>query len=97
MIATAEQMGFLLVSSSSIPLCRRVPPIDLAEVEPIEEAVALFYGDEEAYSYHGFEFAQAVLERFPGVELAEPVLQRKNDVRQLQLAVLFWRSACSVG
>lgn len=68
MIATAEQMGFLLVSSSSIPLCRRVPPIDLAEVEPIEEAVALFYGDEEAYSYHGFEFAQAVLERRAGGE-----------------------------
>lgn len=59
---TARQMGFMLISSSAVPFCRRVPPVDLAGNKTIDEAVAVFHGPDECYGYHSFEFAQAILE-----------------------------------
>jgi hypothetical protein len=65
---TAEQMGFVLTAGSSIPLCRRHPPLTLPEAARIEEAVVPFFGPDEAYGFHSFEFAQAILERRGGAE-----------------------------
>lgn len=68
MEACAREMGFMLLSSSSISLCRRTPVVDLGGTRRVEEAIGFFFGDEEAYSYHGFEFAQAILEHREGGE-----------------------------
>lgn len=79
---TAAEMGFMLFSSSSIPLCKRVPPVDLGGRERINEAVAVFHGGDEAYGYHSFEFAQAVIERRAGGEsgVAAITVYRDDDV-----------------
>ena len=77
---TAKQMGFMLVSSSSIPLCRRQPLVDLAGTQKVTEAVAPFYGPDEAYGYHSFEFAQAILERRVGGETGvEAITVHRGD------------------
>ena len=77
---TADEMGFMLFSSSSIPLCRRVPPVDLAGRDRVEEAVTLFYGPDECYGYHSFEFAQAIVERRAGGETGvEAITVHRGD------------------
>jgi hypothetical protein len=65
---TASDMGFILFSSSSIPLCKRVPEVDLARQQRIDESVSIFFGGDEAYGYHSFEFVQAIIERRAGGE-----------------------------
>ncbi len=59
---TACDMGFMFLSSSSIPLCQRVPELYLTSGHRVDEAVAVFYGGDEAYGYHSYEFVQAILE-----------------------------------
>lgn len=65
---TASEMGFMLFSSSTISLCKRVPEVDLAEKQRVEESVAIYFGEDEAYGYHSFEYVQAILERRAGGE-----------------------------
>ncbi len=80
MVATAEQMGFVLTSSSSIPLCLRVPQVELGGKIGIEEGVAIFYGGDEVYGYHGYEFVQAIVERRAGGETGvEGITVYQND------------------
>ena len=64
---TADDMGFMLCSGSSIPLCQRRPPLDLSGAT-ITDAVATFFGDDEAYGYHSLEYAQALVEKRAGGE-----------------------------
>jgi len=82
MDACADELGFMLISSSSVPLCRYAPDVDLAGHQAIEEAVIFFFGDEEAYGYHGFEFGQAILERRAGGETGTNTVTvyRSDDV-----------------
>ena len=82
---TARDLEFMLLSSSSIPLCRRVPPIELGGRQ-VDEAVAIFYGQDEAYGYHSYEFVQALIECRSGGETGVDAITvyRDDDVwRQL--------------
>ena len=82
---TARDLGFMLISSSSIPLCRRAPSIDLTG-RRIENGVAVFYGPDEAYGYHSYEFVQALIEQRAGGETgveAITVYQDEDVWRQL--------------
>ncbi len=85
---TARDMGFVLFSSSSIPLCRRVPQIDLKNLGRIDEAVGVFFGPDEAYGYHGFEFVQAIIEHRAGGEtgVEAATVYRGADVWRQQSA-----------
>ena len=82
MVATAQSLGFMLISSSSIPLCRRIPPLDLAGSKRVKQAMAVFYGPDEAYGYHSYEFVQAIIERRRGGEtgIAAITVHRGDDV-----------------
>lgn len=67
MVRTAQDLGFALMAGSSLPytlpVARRVPA-----GARITDAVALFYGDIEAYGFHSLEMAQCVLETRAGGE-----------------------------
>ncbi|MEM6852787.1 MAG: hypothetical protein AAF593_00075 [Planctomycetota bacterium] len=69
MIERARQLGFEVLSASSIPFCRHDPPIDV-EGDRVDEAVAIFPlvngGKTESYGYHSLEFVQHTLERRAG-------------------------------
>lgn len=67
MAETARRLGFLLFGGSSVPLA--LPgSLDLPAGTPMEEAVCVYQGPEEAYGYHSCEAAQSVLERRAGGE-----------------------------
>jgi hypothetical protein len=68
MYNTAKDMGFMLISSSSIPFVDRYPPIELPLKGKLIEAVTPFFGPDESYGYHSFEFVQAIVETRPGGE-----------------------------
>jgi hypothetical protein len=83
---TARDMGFMLMSSSTIPLCDRVPDIKLPLAGRIIDAVAPFYGGDEVYGYHSYEFVQPILEARPGGEtgIARITCFRDEDVWKQQ-------------
>jgi hypothetical protein len=65
---TARSMGFLLISGSSVPLCPRLPRLEMPDDPRIKDAVVVFCGHDEAYGFHSLEFAQAILEARKGAE-----------------------------
>jgi len=70
MVRTAFEMNFLLFGGSSVPLCRLSAPFRLAQgvKNRQREAVAVFYGPDEAYGYHSLEFVQSLIDSRPGGE-----------------------------
>lgn len=68
MVASAQSMGFPLLGGSSIPHTPLVPKCDLQAGYKPARAVAVYYGDKEAYLYHSLELAQSILEKRAGGE-----------------------------
>lgn len=68
MVNTAKTMGFNLLSGSSIPHTPFVPKFKLEAGYKPAKALAVYYGDKEAYLYHSVEFAQTMLEKRHGGE-----------------------------
>lgn len=64
----AKKIGFPFMAGSSIPLTIRRPALDPPLETPITEAVALGYGDPDAYGFHTLEALQCLVERRTGGE-----------------------------
>jgi hypothetical protein len=68
MVATAEELGFPLMAGSSLPVTRRLPPVDLPLGARVEEALCVGCGWIDGGDFHGFETIQAMVERRRGGE-----------------------------
>ena len=64
----ARKIGFPFMAGSSIPLTVRRPELDPPLESPITEAVALGFGDPDAYGFHTLEAMQCMVERRRGGE-----------------------------
>ncbi|MEO7142423.1 MAG: hypothetical protein ABI165_02870 [Bryobacteraceae bacterium] len=64
----AKKIGFPFMAGSSIPLTIRRPALDPPLETPITEAVAIGYGELDAYGFHTLEGLQCLVERRKGGE-----------------------------
>jgi len=64
----AQELDIPLMAGSSLPLCWRNPFIEHDKDAPIEEALSIGYGGQEAYGYHALETLQCMIERRRGGE-----------------------------
>src|SRR5690606_20765139 len=81
MVNTARQIGFPLLGGSSIPHTPYEPEPNLSRGYKPRKALAIYYGDKEAYQYHSLEFAQSILEKRAGGEagIQAITVYTKND------------------
>ncbi|MFN0166114.1 MAG: hypothetical protein ACKV22_06755, partial [Bryobacteraceae bacterium] len=64
----SRELRFPLIAGTSITLTWRRPALELDLETPIKRAVGYWYGDKEAYGYHGIETFQSMVERRKGGE-----------------------------
>ncbi|MFN7921317.1 MAG: hypothetical protein U0Q16_14545 [Bryobacteraceae bacterium] len=64
----SRELKFPLIAGTSLTLTWRRPALELPLEAPIKRAVGYFYGDREAYGYHGIEIFQGMVERRRGGE-----------------------------
>ncbi len=64
----SKKIGFPFMAGSSIPMTIRRPALDPPLETPIVEAVAIGYGDPDAYGFHTLEGLQCLVERRKGGE-----------------------------
>ncbi len=64
----SRELRFPLIAGTSLTLTWRRPVLELDLETPIRRAVGYFYGDKEAYGYHGVEVFQSMVERRLGGE-----------------------------
>lgn len=64
----AKKIGFPFMAGSSIPLTIRRPVLNPPLETPITEAVALGFGDPDAYGFHTMEGLECLIERRKGGE-----------------------------
>lgn len=64
----SRELKFPLIAGTSLTLTWRRPVLELPMDAPIKRAVGYFYGDKEAYGYHGLEVYQSMVERRAGGE-----------------------------
>ena len=93
MVETSRQLGFALMAGSSLPVCRRVPSIDLPWGAQIEEMVSVGVGGIDGYDIHSLESMQCLAERRRGGETGVASIQalRGDAVWQL-LAADSWEA-----
>jgi hypothetical protein len=68
MVRTSREMGFPLMAGSSIPVCWRIPAIDLPWGAEIEEMLVIGVGGIDTYDFHALEGIQCLAERRKGGE-----------------------------
>ena len=68
MFRRARKLNFPFLLGSSIPVSVRFPEMDLPLGTPLSGAVAVAYGDPDAYGFHTLEALQSVVERRRGGE-----------------------------
>lgn len=64
----SRELRFPLIAGTSLTLTWRRPALELDLETPIKRAVGYFYGDREAYGFHGLEIYQSMVERRKGGE-----------------------------
>ncbi len=64
----SRDLRFPLIAGTSLTLTWRRPVLELPLDAPVKRAVGYFYGDKEAYGYHGVEAYQSMVERRLGGE-----------------------------
>ncbi len=64
----SRDLRFPLIAGTSLTLTWRRPVLELSLDAPLKRAVGYFYGDKEAYGYHGVEAYQSMVERRFGGE-----------------------------
>ncbi|MBI3698203.1 MAG: hypothetical protein HY238_25625 [Acidobacteria bacterium] len=64
----ARELKIPFMAGSSIPVTVRVPELEIPLDTPIERAVAVGYGDLDAYGFHTLETLQCMVERRAGGE-----------------------------
>jgi hypothetical protein len=68
MYSWSRELNYPLMAGSSIPLTMRSPVLEIPYGAEIEHAVALGYGELDAYGFHTLEALQAMVERRKGGE-----------------------------
>jgi hypothetical protein len=68
MYAWSRELNYPLMAGSSIPLTMRSPPLEIPYGAEIDNAVALGYGELDAYGFHTLEALQCMVERRKGGE-----------------------------
>ena len=68
MVDDSRRLGFAFLAGSSLPVTRRLPPIDMPLDAPLVESVCVGYGGVDSYDFHGLEAAQCMSERRQGGE-----------------------------
>src|SRR5262249_26588106 len=64
----ARHEGIPLMAGSSLPVAWRVPALELPLGVDLDQALALGYGDIDAYGFHALETLQCMVERREGGE-----------------------------
>lgn len=68
MYGWSRELNFPLMAGSSIPLTMRSPDLEIPYGAGVEHAVALGYGELDAYGFHTLEALQCMVERRKGGE-----------------------------
>jgi len=68
MYGWSRELNYPLMAGSSIPLTMRSPALEIPLEAPIDKAVALGYGELDAYGFHTLEALQCMVERRKGGE-----------------------------
>jgi len=68
MYGWSRELNFPLMAGSSIPLTMRSPALEIPYGAEIDHALALGYGELDAYGFHTLEVLQAMVERRKGGE-----------------------------
>ncbi|MCZ6873316.1 MAG: hypothetical protein O7G88_07250, partial [bacterium] len=68
MVETSRELGFPLLAGSSLPVCRRIPSIDMPWGSQVEEIVSVGVGGIDGYDIHSLEAIQCLAERRRGGE-----------------------------
>ena len=68
MVDTSYELDFPFMAGSSLPVCRRVPSVDLPHGAEVEEMVVVGIGGIDSYCIHSLEGMQALAERRQGGE-----------------------------
>ncbi len=68
MYGWSRELSYPLMAGSSIPLTMRSPALEIPYDAPIDKAVALGYGELDAYGFHTLEALQCMVERRKGGE-----------------------------
>jgi len=68
MYSWSRELNYPLMAGSSIPLTMRSPALEISYGAEIEHAVALGYGELDAYGFHTLEALQSMVERRKGGE-----------------------------
>jgi len=64
----SRKLGFPFLAGSSIPLTVRTPRLELEWESPVEQVLAVGFGDLDAYGFHTLEALQCMVERRAGGE-----------------------------
>jgi hypothetical protein len=68
MVDTSRELGFPFIAGSSLPVCRRIPSVDMPLGAEIEEMVVVGVGGIDSYCIHSLEGMQSLAERRAGGE-----------------------------
>lgn len=68
MVDTSRELGFPLMAGSSLPVCWRVPSVDLPWGAPVAQIVGVGVGGIDSYDIHTLEAMQCLVERRQGGE-----------------------------
>jgi hypothetical protein len=68
MFDRARALGIPLMAGSSLPVCWRRPWLEVPQGSRLDAALAIGYGDLEAYGFHALEVLQCMAERRAGGE-----------------------------
>jgi hypothetical protein len=68
MVDTAKEMKIPFMAGSSLPVCWRLPPLELERGCELDDALALGYGPLEGFGFHTLEVLQCMVERRRGGE-----------------------------
>ena len=75
MVAAAKEVGFPLLSGSSLPVTYRLPSVDVPSGADLEEALMVGVGGSDAMDYHALEAMQCMVERRKGGETGVRAVQ----------------------
>ena len=68
MVATSRELDFAFLAGSSLPVSRRIPPVEIPTDAVVTEAMCLALGSPDSYDFHALEALQSMVERRRGGE-----------------------------
>ena len=93
MVETSRELGFALMAGSSLPVCWRIPSIDMPWGAAVEELVSVGVGGIDGYDIHSLEGMQCLAERRRGGETGVVSIQAlRGDAVWQAFAAGSWES-----